>query len=188
DYQSIVCGIDTHELIASGNLVRAKTYQPQTGLDKKGLKMSKGDYALGQMGAEFSKPKLVQAVLDSYQKYASGTKTIIYNTTIEHSKLVNDLLVSHGLPSRHLDSFASPEERKDALIWLNQTPDAILNNVGILTTGFDEPSIQTIVLNRCTKSLPLYLQMSGRGARPFPNKDHFNIIDLGDNSGMHGLW
>ena len=188
DYQAIVCGIDTHELISSGNLVRAKTYAPSTGLNKNNLKMSRGDYAIGAMGQEFSKPKLIDAVCDAYLHHSPGTKAVCFNTTIEHSLLVNDAMLSRGINSRHLDSNCTKEEREDALLWLKNTPGAVLNNVGILTTGFDEASIETIILNRCTKSLPLYLQMCGRGSRPYPGKTHFNIIDLGDNQGMHGFW
>jgi superfamily II DNA or RNA helicase len=53
-----------------------------------------------------------------------------------------------------------------------------LTSVGILTTGFDEPTVDTIILNRATKSLTLY-QMIGRGSRKLPNKDMFTVIDLG---------
>ena len=188
DYQFIVCGIDTHELIASGNLVKARYFSPDTELNKKVLKKSRGEFNLSQMGQAFSNPKLVDAVLHSYQEHAPNTKSIIYNTTIEHSLKVHDCLASAGLPSRHLDSFATKEEREDALLWLKHTPNAILNNVGILTTGFDEPSVETIVVNRCTESLPLWLQMCGRGARPYPGKGLFTIMDLGQNIDVHGLW
>jgi superfamily II DNA or RNA helicase len=52
-----------------------------------------------------------------------------------------------GYPIRHLDNTSSTEERKDILQWF-KTPDAILTSVGILTTGFDEPTVDTIILNR----------------------------------------
>jgi type I site-specific restriction endonuclease len=60
--------------------------------------------------------------------------------------------------------------------------------VGILTTGFDEPTVETIILNRATKSLTLYYQMIGRGSRKLPNKDNFTVIDLGNNAARFGLW
>ena len=41
----------------------------------------------------------------------------------------------------------------------------IMVNVNMLTTGFDDPKIQTIVLGRLTYSMNLYWQMIGRGAR-----------------------
>jgi type I site-specific restriction endonuclease len=72
--------------------------------------------------------------------------------------------------------------------WFKNTPDAILTSVGILTTGFDEPTVQTIILNRATRSLTLYHQMIGRGSRKLPNKDQFKLIDLGNNVRRFGFW
>jgi superfamily II DNA or RNA helicase len=55
------------------------------------------------------------------------------------------------------------------------------------TTGFDEPTVDTIILNRATKSLTLYYQMIGRGSRKLPNKD-ITVIDLGNNAADLVLW
>ena len=74
------------------------------------------------------------------------------------------------------------------LQWFKKTPNAILTSVGILTTGFDEPTVETIILNRATKSLTLYYQMIGRGSRKLSNKNTFNVIDLGNNAARFGLW
>jgi len=87
-----------------------------------------------------------------------------------------------------LDSTFSDKDRKDVLRWFKETPDAILSSVGILTTGFDEPTVQTIILNRATRSLTLYHQMIGRGSRKLPNKDRFKLIDLGNNVRRFGYW
>jgi superfamily II DNA or RNA helicase len=93
-----------------------------------------------------------------------------------------------GYDIRHLDNTSSSEERKDILQWFKKTPVAILTSVGILTTGFDEPTVETIILNRATKSLTLYFQMIGRGSRKLPGKDEFTVIDLGNNAARFGLW
>ena len=63
-----------------------------------------------------------------------------------------------------------------------------LTSVSILTTGFDEPTIDTIILNRATKSLTLYYQMIGRGSRILNNKSSFKVIDLGNNCYRFGPW
>src|SRR5690606_6168374 len=61
-------------------------------------------------------------------------------------------------------------------------------SVSILTTGFDEPTVQSVILNRATRSLTLYFQMIGRGSRPLPNKKTFTVIDLGNNIARFGAW
>jgi len=57
----------------------------------------------------------------------------------------------------------------------------VLVNAAIATTGYDDPTLQTIILNRATLSTGLFLQMIGRGSRISPNKTHFNILDFGAN-------
>lgn len=93
-----------------------------------------------------------------------------------------------GYDVHHLDSTLNEIERREILAWFKQTPNAILTSVGILTTGFDEPTIDTIILNRATKSLTLYHQMIGRGSRILKNKKEFTVIDLGNNALRFGLW
>ncbi len=183
-FQTIVTGTEINKLIAMGRLCPAIHHAPESMVDKKAIKVMAGDYNLAQMGVEFSKPKLVEAVVDAYKKFADGKKALIFNTTIEHSNLVNECFRNNGYQSRSLDSKSAADEiRKEIFNWLANTPGAILNNVGIATTGFDDPSIEAIIFNRKTKSLPLWLQCCGRGARinPKGGKDYFIIIDLGEN-------
>jgi superfamily II DNA or RNA helicase len=82
----------------------------------------------------------------------------------------------------------SDNDRKDTLKWFEETPGAILSNYGILTTGFDCPSIEVVILYRATKSLPLFLQMVGRGSRVTPTKNKFTILDFGNNIKTHKYW
>jgi DNA repair protein RadD len=51
-------------------------------------------------------------------------------------------------------------------------------NVGVLTTGFDHPSLDCIILMRPTRSIMLYVQMLGRGVRIAEGKQSCKIIDL----------
>ena len=71
---------------------------------------------------------------------------------------------------------------------VKEKPNAILSSVSILTTGFDEPTIETIVINRATRSLTLYFQMIGRGSRVLETKKAFDVVDLGNNAARFGLW
>jgi type I site-specific restriction endonuclease len=93
-----------------------------------------------------------------------------------------------GYNIRHLDNRNNATERREILEWFSETPDAVLTSVSILTTGFDEPTVETIILNRATRSLTLYFQMIGRGSRILPKKDQFTVVDMGNNVARFGLW
>jgi len=183
-YQAIVTGVEINKLIELQHLSPAIHHAPPTQLNSKNIKVTAGEYNMAAMGIEFSKPKLVDAVVDAYEKFCKGKKTLVFNTTIEHSNLVHECFKNNGYNSRSLDSKSVTDEvRKETFEWLSNTPNAILNNVGIATTGFDDPTIEAIIFNRKTKSLPLWLQCCGRGSRlsPQTGKEYFIIIDLGDN-------
>jgi len=69
----------------------------------------------------------------------------------------------------------------------------VLCNAGILTTGFNRKDIETIIINRATTSIPLWLQMLGRGSRTYTGlnghiKTHFNILDFGNNANELGYY
>lgn len=187
-YEDIVCCVDIPELIKSGSLCQNITRAPKDVVDRASLSMKGGDFQEGLMGMAFSKPRYVENTVKAYERYGKGTKTIIFNVTIDHSQQVNAAFHSAGYPSKHLDGEMSKQERIAILRWFADTPDAILNNVGVLTAGFDEPTIETVIVNRATMSMPLWLQMTGRGARPNPQKEMFTIIDLGGNAAVHGDW
>jgi len=59
-------------------------------------------------------------------------------------------------------------------------------NVGILTTGFDYPQLEAVVMARPTMSLALWYQIVGRGIRPHPDKEHTMIVDMGGNLEQFG--
>jgi superfamily II DNA or RNA helicase len=196
-FEDIVCGIDIPDLIklheedSTSGLVQNRTFHVKGSVDRSKLKVSGQDFNADDMAAKYKKPKAVENTVKGYRDLAHGTKAIVYNCNIEHSILVNQEFIAAGYNSRHIDSEMcrlDPDLRKETVRWFIETPGAILNNVGLFTTGTDISSIQTIVVNRSTMSLSLWLQMCGRGARPHEDKDHFTIIDLGGNAVTHGDW
>jgi superfamily II DNA or RNA helicase len=186
-FEDIICGIDIPDLIASKSLVPNKTFHIKN-IKRQSLKMKNGEFDEKQMGVVYSTPKHVENCVNGYEKHCKGQKTLVFNCNVEHSKLVTDAFKLNGYEARHLDATAAPHIRAETLEWFKHTPNAILNNVGILTTGFDEPSIQAVVVNLSTMSLPKWLQMTGRGSRPWANKKFFTILDLGGNALYHGDW
>ena len=57
----------------------------------------------------------------------------------------------------------------------------------MLTEGFDEPSVDCIIVARPTQSAPLYQQMLGRGTRTYPGKTDCLLLDVVGVSTQHTL-
>jgi superfamily II DNA or RNA helicase len=187
NYNKLFVGESISSLIEGGYLSDAESYTYDVNLH--GLKIgSNGDFTVNSSDVVYGNYFMQEKLLFAYEEVAIGNKTLIFNSGIDTSMRVEETFKKRGYPIRHLDSTFSDKDRKDVLSWFKTTPDAILTSVGILTTGFDEPTVETIILNRATRSLTLYHQMIGRGSRRLPNKDKFKLIDLGNNVRRFGVW
>lgn len=186
-YRELIVGDSISSLIEKGFLAKANTYSYDVGLSS--LKVGiNGDYTVKSSEELYSNYSMQEKLLDSYMEKSQGKKTLIFNNGINTSKEVYETFKNAGFDVRHLDNTTSKQDRRDILKWFKHKPDAILTSVSILTTGFDEPTVETIILNRATKSLTLYYQMIGRGSRIIPGKNEFTVIDLGNNAARFGLW
>lgn len=182
-YQDIIQEIDVPELLDNNFLTPARSYGVKIGLED--AKLRGTDYDTSGI---YKTRKMWTGVLDNWERVARNTKTLLFASNVESSEDVCQEFLDRGYNARHIDGSMGKLERNEILRWFDDTPDAILSNCAVLTTGFDQPDIQTIILYRATTSLPLFLQMCGRGSRLFPGKTHFNILDFGENINRLGFW
>ena len=187
NYKELIVGESIPSLINKGFLARANTFSYDVGLTSLQVGIN-GDYTVKSSEDLYTNFSMQEKLMQAYEERCKGKKTLIFNNGINTSWYVYQTFKDAGYEVKHLDNTHSKKERKEILRWFREKPDAILTSVSILTTGFDEPSVENIILNRATKSLTLYYQMIGRGSRKIPNKDEFNVIDLGNNAARFGLW
>ena len=186
-YKKLIIGNSIKSLISKGFLAKANLYNYDVSL--RSLKLGiNGDYTVKSSEELYGNQSMLGKLLIAYEEVAKGTKTLIFNNGINTSYYVYETFKKAGYNVRHLDNRNSAQERREILEWFAETPDAILTSVSILTTGFDEPTVESIILNRATRSLTLYFQMIGRGSRVLPGKKEFNVIDLGNNIARFGQW
>ena len=187
NYNELIVGESITSLIGQGYLAKASTYNYDVNL--RSLKVGiNGDYTVSSSEKLYSNFLMQEKLLYAYEEKSKGAKTLIFNNGINTSKAVYEMFLEEGYEIRHLDNTHSEKERAEILKWFKETPNAILTSVSILTTGFDEPTVESIILNRATKSLTLYYQMIGRGSRILKNKNSFDVIDLGNNFHRFGPW
>ena len=187
NYDELIVGESIESLIQNGFLARAEMYSYNVGLTSL-VVGANGDYTVKSSEDLYTATDMLTKLLQAYEERSKGKKTLIFNNGINTSLHVYDTFRKAGYPIAHLDNTNTKKERAQILKWFKKTPDAILTSVSILTTGFDEPTVESIILNRATKSLTLYYQMIGRGSRVLKNKKTFSVIDLGNNFHRFGPW
>ncbi len=187
NYEELIVGESITSLIENKFLAQAEMYSFNVGLTSL-VVGANGDYTVKSSEDLYTNTDMLSKLVSAYEEVSKGKKTLIFNNGINTSLHVYDTFRAAGYPIAHLDNTNSKKERSEILKWFKETPNAILTSVSILTTGFDEPTVESIILNRATKSLTLYYQMIGRGSRILNNKSKFTVIDLGNNYHRFGPW
>jgi superfamily II DNA or RNA helicase len=185
-YHDIVANIDIPDLVANRFLMPCKAYQMQD--DFSDLEVKRGEYTENSLWNHFNDRKLFTGLIEKWKEKAINRKTLVFNVNIDHAEQMTKEFNQAGILSECITSKTPKLERERILKAFTDGFIPVLNNCGILTTGYDEPSIECIVMNRKTKSLPLWLQCCGRGSRLHPGKSDFMVLDFGMNHDEHGLW
>jgi len=108
------------------------------------------------------------SILEVLQSEANLGKSVIYfGTTKDQSKNISVVLNCLGVKSIHIDQDTPSGQRRHAISEFRNGGISVLCNFGILTTGFDAPKIDTVVLGRVSSSKILINQMIGRGLRGY---------------------
>jgi len=187
NYKELYVGETIEHLIENNYLASANMYSYNVGLTSLEVGAN-GDYTVKSSEDLYTNVDMLSKLVSAYEETSKGKKTLIFNNGIHTSIQVFHAFKRAGYPIAHLDNTNTKKERDFILRWFKKTPNAIITSVSILTTGFDEPTIESIILNRATKSLTLYYQMIGRGSRILDNKTTFNVVDLGNNFHRFGAW
>ena len=186
-FDDIVVVTNPDTLVAEGFLVAPRVFSPWRP-DLKGVATVAGDWNQEQLGARCREG--CGDVLDAWKRHAGpGTSTLAFAVTIEHSMALLDTFTGAGVSVAHVDG-TTPKGERDAGLGPHGTLARgevdVVCNVGVLTEGFDCPAVSCVVLARPTQSRALYLQMVGRGLRPFAGKDSALLLDFGANVARHG--
>jgi len=188
-YNKMIEGLGIQFLIQLGTIVPELVFWEEEAIKR-------DDLVIDELKGEFKPGKNHAAkmcVVTNYERFSKGKKTIIFTaSTKDNLSLLSDFREKGYTNARIFDSVNKEEsgDRLELLKWYKNTPDAILINTGVFTTGFDEPTIESVILAMSTASLSKYHQMVGRGGRSTKKifKDKFILIDLGGNVAAFGKW
>lgn len=103
---------------------------------------------------------------------------LVFTRFIEEADNLVKKMKMNGINAAIVTGETPKKEREQILEGFKAGRIKVVANVGTLTTGFDYPELDTVILARPTKSLALYYQMVGRAIRPSNGKEGW-VIDLG---------
>lgn len=171
------------ELLAKGYLAQMNYYDI-THMDMTRVKSNStgADYDEKSLLKEYERSHFYDNLLNTihrlrHPKQGGKRKGILVFTRFKKEAQ----MVCDNIPNCAIVTGETPKkEREDLLRRFKAGEIEVISNVGVLTTGFDYPELDTIVLARPTKSLALYYQMVGRGIRPCGDKVGW-VVDMCGN-------
>jgi superfamily II DNA or RNA helicase len=185
-FEALVEGPDVKRLTELGHLVPAVYYAPYRP-DLKGVKVSKGDYAEGQLAEKMDRADLVGDIVTHWLKLAEHRRTVVFATSVAHSVHIRDSFRAAGVMAEHIDGATPVEDRDKILAKFAAGTVEVVSNCMVLTEGFDCPEIGCIVMARPTKHMGLYRQMLGRGLRAAAGKSDCLVLDHAGAVFEHGF-
>ena len=135
-------------------------------LDLSTVKKSGGDYQDAALGDALDAAFAPSVIANAYLEHAGNRKGLAFWPLVATAEHGSAAFNEAGIPSAVIHGGTPREERRLILKKLHTGEIQVVHNCGVLTEGFDEPTVSCIVNARPTQSAPLYQQMVGRGLRP----------------------
>ena len=111
----------------------------------------------------------------------SAKHLLVFMSSVEEATRLAQNLKAGGILGAIISAKTPKKERADILKQFKEGKIRVVTNFGTLTTGYDFPELDCVILGRPTQSVALYYQMVGRGIRIAPGKEKTKIIDICGN-------
>lgn len=183
-FDEIVFNYDLLWLIREGYLVDVRAIEVQmTNLRLADVKIRQGDYADGELGAAMTAANAPWWIVKAWKAHAAGLKTLVFMPTVATAEDVAAEFNANGIAAASVSGAMHIDERRRVLRNFSSGRIQVLANCQLATEGYDEPSIEAVIMGRPTKSRAFYAQAVGRGTRLHPGKSELLVLDVvGDAS------
>ena len=190
--------ISVKTLMAQGYLCNLVNKAAAAAINTDEIQIVRGEFDDKQAEQLFTADDEVrQAVREIVDRTSDRRSVLIFCQTISHAEqvVVELLKCTDGVDENDNDmplsvasvfGHTSDDERAEIIRQFRDGSIKYLVNVGVLTTGFDAPNVDCVVMLRATVSPGLYYQCLGRGFRTAPGKENCLVLDFGQNIERHG--
>jgi DNA repair protein RadD len=184
-FSRLIYNVQVETLLQRGYLANLDYYRIRL-IDQRKLQLNStgADYTDRSVREMYQKTHFAESLENVIQRLlVAGRKSIlVFTRFVEEAQYLSETL---GNKAAVVSSKTDKLKRAKILQAFKSRRILVVANVGILTTGFDYPELDTIVIARPTMSLGLYYQMVGRALRPYPGKEGW-IVDLCGNYDRFG--
>ena len=157
------------------------------GLNLDTVRTRHGDYVESDLAEALMAADAPEHLVRGYKELAAGRRALIFCPTVGMAYAVEQAFRTAGMRAATVVGETPIEARQMIYRQVRAGDLHALVTCAVLTEGFDEPSIDCIMLARPTKSKVLFYQCIGRGLRLWPTKEDCLLIDATGATRRHGL-
>ncbi len=162
--------------------LRAMTVDANAIADTSRVRYNANDFYETELYKVTNVESLAEVIVADWQRKTAGRlSTVFYAASLPQARMIEEVLADCGYEFPLITGKTPKLQRVE---WLEQFEKGELMgliNFGTLTTGWDSPRMQCIVMSRPTMSPGLFLQVIGRGLRTSPFKTETLLLDYGEN-------
>lgn len=187
-FNKVLYYVQNNVLFDAGHLAPLEYYSFNK-IDRTALQMNSTgtDFTEASLRSYYRQINMPKITIDYARQILTKKKNLlIFSSLIEEA-----MEVQKGIPgSVVITGDTDPVLRARLLSEFKSGKIRCVINVGVLTTGFDYPELEAVLIARSTMSLALYYQIVGRVMRPFTYPDGTKktgwVVDLGGNIDFFG--
>lgn len=186
-FNAIIEPTSIEHLVYNGYLAPLRSKHTSSEIDVSGVAKRGGEFVAGALERAVDREEITRAIVTESLSRAEGCRSIIFFCTgVDHAEHMCAELTSRGVSAACVTGKTAKTDRERILKDFRSGAIRALTNANVLTTGFDAPDIDCIVMARPTMSPGLYVQMAGRGMRLKSHTDHCLVLDFAGNVSRHG--
>jgi DNA repair protein RadD len=186
-FDALIEPISIEELIFKGYLSTLRSKVTKAKLDVTGVHKRGGEFIESELQAAVDTDDKNQAVVQEVMALAGDRKAwLFFCAGVKHADHIAEALRQQGVAAECVTGDTPKKEREQILADFKAGKLKALTNANVLTTGFDYPDIDLVVMLRPTMSASLYVQMAGRGMRVKSHTDHCLVLDFAGVVSTHG--
>lgn len=207
-FETVAYDYEIEDAIHDGWLIAPEQHYVKIGsLDYSGVKITAGDLNGGELQRILELEQNAQGMVGAAIPIAGEQKFVFFTVSVAQAEMVSNIFNRHRPGMCEWVYDGTPKEQRRLLLEkLRRGEIQGIANVGILTEGWDDPTVALCFMGRPTLSRSLYAQQVGRVLRPWPGcvdgpptdkarraaiqaspKPFCRVIDFVGNSGKHKL-
>jgi len=179
-FEEIVYSRSLPEMIGERYLAPVAGYRVETDVDLSRVKVRMGDFVVSQLSLAVNVEQRNRLVVNVFRTLLKNRRTLCFCVDVAHAHSLAEAFRLEGISAAAVTGDMDRMQREKVLSDFRDGTIHVVTNCMVLTEGYDEPSVEGIILARPTKSSLLYTQMIGRGTRLHPGKENVTVVDIVD--------